>query len=221
MDVLFQDPYIIVCIKPAGVPAEEAGGAGLPALLRAQAGGGTVYPVHRLDTAAAGLMAYAKTKEAAAALSRAITEGTFKKEYLAAVHGAPEPSAGEYTDLLFKDAKKNKTYVVSSPRKGVREARLAYETLCAAGTPWGAGSAVRVRLFTGRTHQIRVQFASRGNPLFGDGRYGAKDKCPRLALFSCRLSFPHPATGETVTFTAEPEGEIWGYFRVEKQIGNL
>ena len=212
MDVLFQDINIIVCIKPAGVSAEEAGGAGLPALLRAQTGCAAIYPVHRLDTAAAGLTVCAKTREAAAALSRAIAEGAFRKEYLAAVHGAPEPSAGEYTDLLFKDAKKNKTYVVKTARRGVREARLAYETVSAAGTPWGDGSAVRVRLFTGRTHQIRVQFAARGNPLFGDGRYGARDKCPCLALFSHKLAFPHPATGETVSFEKTPEGEIWEYF---------
>ena len=212
MDVLFQDDAMIVCVKPAGVSSEAADGSGMPALLREATGSGEFYPVHRLDTAAAGLMAYAKTKAAAAALSRALTGGAFRKEYIAAVHGAPAAPAGEYTDLLFKDAKKNKTYVVKPPRKGVREARLAYTVLGTAETPWGEGSAVRVRLFTGRTHQIRVQFASRGNPLFGDGRYGAKDKCPNLLLFSCALSFPHPVSGETVSFERMPEGEIWELF---------
>ena len=212
MDVLFQDDAMIVCGKPAGVSSEEDGGRGLPALLRAETGCDTVFPVHRLDAAAAGLMVYAKTKAAAAALSRAVTEGTFHKEYMAAVHGTPAAPAGEYTDLLYRDAKKNKTYVVKTARRGVREAKLAYTVLGTAETPWGEGSAVRIRLFTGRTHQIRVQFASRGTPLFGDGRYGAGDKCPRLMLFSCALSFPHPATGETVSFEARPSEEEWECF---------
>ncbi len=212
MDVLFQDDAILVCVKPAGVSSEEDGGRGLPALLRAETGCDTVFPVHRLDTAAAGLMVYAKTKAAAAAMSRAGTEGTFHKEYTAAVHGAPAAPAGEYTDLLFRDAKKNKTYVVKTMRKGVREAKLAYTVLGTAGTPWGEGSAVRIRLFTGRTHQIRVQFASRGTPLFGDGKYGARDNCPRLMLFSCALTFPHPATGEKVSFEKGPEGDTWELF---------
>ena len=212
MDVLFHDNYIIVCIKPAGVSSEEAGINGMPALLRAESGCADVYPVHRLDTAAAGLMVYAKTAAAAAALSKAITEGIFQKEYLAAVHGRPAEPAGEYADLLFKDARKNKTYTVKTPRRGVREARLSYTVIANADTRWGEGSLVRIRLQTGRTHQIRVQFASRKTPLFGDGKYGAKDHCPQLMLFSCALRFPHPVTGAPMAFERLPEGETWNVF---------
>ena len=212
MEIIFQDEYIVVCVKPAGVSSEDAGGTGMPALLRRATGVNEIYTVHRLDTAAAGLMVYAKTKAAAAALSGAVTDGSFHKEYLAAVHGSPAAPAGEYTDLLYKDAKKNKTYVVRSPRRGVREARLTYTVLTRAETRWGPGSLVRIALQTGRTHQIRVQFASRGTPLFGDGKYGAKDHCPILTLFSCGIRLPHPATGELMAFERTPEGEAWEWF---------
>ncbi len=212
MEIVFEDSAVVVCVKPAGVSGEEADGTGMPALLREAAGCGEIYTVHRLDTAAAGLMVYAKTKQAAAALSREITQGGFTKEYAALIHGRPAQASGEYTDLLFKDAKKNKTYVVDSRRRGVKEARLAYALCSTAGTPWGEGSRVRVRLYTGRTHQIRVQFASRGTPLFGDGKYGAKDHCPFLALFSCGLCFTHPETGAPMAFAKEPAGGMWDLF---------
>ena len=160
-------------------------------------------------------MVYAKTPTAAAALSRAMTEGSFGKAYYAVVHGRPAADAGEYTDLLYRDAKKNKSYVVKKARRGVREAKLMYETLShAEDTPYGPAALLRVRLFTGRTHQIRVQFASRGTPLLGDGRYGARDRCPALALFSCALSFPHPDGGRTMSFTLPPpDGEPWTFFK--------
>ena len=213
MEILYQDNSIIVCIKPAGVLSQEGPEKSMPALLRAEAGCGEVYPVHRLDTPAAGGMVFAKTAAAATALGRQIAAGEMHKEYLCAVHGALQEPAGEYTDLLFKDAKKNKSFVVRTRRAGVREARLAYTVLCAAETPVGQGSLVRVRLYTGRTHQIRVQFASRGTPLFGDGKYGAGDHLPALALWSAALAFRHPETGAPLSFSfPPPEGQPWSWF---------
>ncbi len=211
MRVLFSDDLIAVCVKPAGVQSEAATleqkspRTSMPELLMQEDGGETYYPIHRLDTAAAGLMVYAKTPEAAAALSRAVTEGNFEKKYLALVHGQPEAESGEYFDLLFKDTKRSKSFVVTNMRKGVKEAYLSYETLKTGPTPYGEASLVLVTLKTGRTHQIRVQFSSRRMPLLGDGKYGAKDRCPFLALFSAYLSFPHPATGQRMTFEAEPD----------------
>ena len=196
IEVLYEDAALLVCLKPAGVSSEEAG---LPALLRAQRGLDTVLCVHRLDLAAAGVMVYARTKEAAAGLSRQIGDGRFQKQYLAVVQGQSEERA-LLRDLLFRDAAKNKSYVVRRPRKGVREAELQYETL--ERTP--ELSLVRIRLKTGRTHQIRVQFASRGLPLAGDRKYGSSLRdCP-LALWSEELRFLHPLSGEELRFSAPP-----------------
>ncbi len=146
--------------------------------------GGEIYPVHRLDKNVGGLMVYARTKPAAAALSRAIQEGSMVKEYVAMVHGEP-PETGDWEDLLFKDSGKNKVFVVRRMRGGVKRARLEYRLLRA-----GETSLVRIRLHTGRSHQIRVQFASRGYPLVGDHKYGSHDEAGAPMLFSCCVTFP-------------------------------
>ncbi len=213
MELIYTDKNVVVCVKPAGVLSQEGAGNNMPALLREALCRDEIYPVHRLDTAAAGLMVFALTAKAAAALSAQIAEKRLRKEYFAAVHGAPAAPEGAYEDLLFRDAKKNKTYVVDRPRKGVKQARLTYRTLRTAETPYGPGSLVRVRLETGRTHQIRVQFAARGTPLFGDGKYGARDNAPALALLSCGLGFTLPDTGEEVSFALPlPRDGIWRCF---------
>lgn len=175
MEILYTDERMVVCVKPVGLDAEQ----GVP-----QALGGGVYPVHRLDKNVGGVMVYARTGQTAAALSRAIQEGTMIKEYVALVHGTP-PEAGDWTDLLFKDSGKNKVFVVNRQRKGVKPARLTFRRLTA-----GQTSLVRIRLHTGRSHQIRVQFSSRGYPLVGDHKYGARDKAQAPMLFSCQLTFP-------------------------------
>jgi len=213
MKILHNDRDILVCVKPAGVLSQEGKGANMPQMLKEETGCGEIYPVHRLDTAAAGLMVYAKNKRSAAALSKQIASGEFIKEYVCVVNGVPENSEGELRDLLFKDSSKNKSFIVSSPRRGVKEARLLYHVISSTNTPEGRLSLIGVRLITGRTHQIRVQFASRKMPLCGDGKYGARDNFKNLSLYSCRISFISPETGERMEFAGNPpEGEPWSFF---------
>lgn len=187
--VLFEDAALVVCVKPRGVlsAADASGKRSMANLLAPR----TVYPVHRLDRETLGLMVFAKTREAAAALTAAVGTDGFCKEYLALCETPPTPPQGEMNDLLYHDRVKNKTYVVRRKRNGVRPARLSYRVL--------DGGLVLVRLYTGRTHQIRVQFASRGFPLRGDRKYGAKTDGP-LGLWAFRLTFPHP-DGRKMTFT--------------------
>ncbi len=193
MELLYHDRGLAVVVKPIGADSEHD----VPLLIREQLGG-EVFAVHRLDRNVGGVMVYARTKQAAAALSKAITDGAMVKEYLAVVHGTP-PEEGELQDLLFKDSHKNKVFVVKRMRRGVKEAKLSFRRLDGDG----AQSLVAVRLFTGRSHQIRVQFASRGFPLVGDHKYGARDGVEHPMLFSHRLTFPYG--GETRTFEARPK----------------
>lgn len=192
MDILYSDRDIAVCIKPVGLDSEKE----VPAAL-AEALGGESFPVHRLDKNVGGVMVYARTRQAAAALSKTIQEGGMVKEYVALVNGTP-PESGDWTDLLWKDNKKNKVYVVKRMRQGVKEARLEYKRLSE-----GQISLVHVRLHTGRSHQIRVQFASRGFPLVGDHKYGSRDASPVPMLYSCRITFPWQ--GETKVFESLPD----------------
>ena len=179
MEILYSDNDIAVCVKPVGLDSEHQ----VPEALKAQLGG-EYHTVHRLDKNVGGVMVYARNSAAAAALSRSIQEGTMVKEYVAIVHGTP-PEYGDWTDLLWKDSTKNKVFIVKRDRKGVKKARLEFTRLTE-----GESSLVRIRLHTGRSHQIRVQFASRGFPLVGDHKYGARDESPAPFLFSCCLSFP-------------------------------
>ena len=179
MDIIYSDKHLAVCIKPVGLDSEMEVPAGLKEAL-----GGEIYPIHRLDKNVGGVMVYARTKFAAAALSKAVQEGSMVKEYVAMVHGCP-PKTGDWTDLLFKDSSKNKVFVVKKERRGVKKARLEFTRLRA-----GEESLVRVRLHTGRSHQIRVQFSSRGFPLVGDHKYGSRDEKTEPMLFSCCITFP-------------------------------
>lgn len=183
MEILHTDKDYVICVKPVGLDSEHE----VPAALK-EALGGEIYPVHRLDQNVGGVMIYARTKFAAAALSKAVQEGSLVKEYVAVVHGAP-PETGDWTDLLWKDSAKNKVFVVKRERKGVKKARLEFHRLTE-----GESSLVRIRLHTGRSHQIRVQFASRGYPLVGDRKYGARDEATAPMLFSCCLTFPWKGT---------------------------
>ena len=192
MEILYSDKNIAVIVKPVGLDSEHD----VPAALAEQLGG-EAYPIHRLDQNVGGVMVFARTKQAAASLSKAVQEGTMVKEYVALVHGTP-PETGDWTDLLFKDSTKNKVFVVKKERRGVKTARLEYKRLTE-----GETSLVRIRLYTGRSHQIRVQFSSRGFPLVGDRKYGGKDNSPAPMLFSCKLTFPYGK--QTVEFEKLPD----------------
>lgn len=193
MTLLYEDELLLVCVKPRGVlSAEDASGKkNMQELLSPR----QTFAVHRLDREAAGLMVFAKTKEAAAFLSDKMGSD-FEKEYLALCEGIP-PEEGEFRDLLYHDKSKNKTYTVKRKRAGVKEARLSYRRLQSEN----GRSLLQIRLYTGRTHQIRVQFSSRGFPLVGDRKYGAAQG-GALQLCAYRLSFPHPKGGR-LSFTLE------------------
>ena len=210
MNILFSDKDIIVCVKPAGVLSTDEPG-GMPSLLREALGDkqAEIRTVHRLDRVVAGLLVFARTQAAAAALSRQITEQSFLKEYMAVIHGSPEEDAGRFDDLLFRNVSENKTYVVSRMRKGVRNAALEYHVLDRKEDL----SLVSVHLLTGRTHQIRVQFASRSMPLVGDRKYGASNDSCETALWSSHLRFTHPHSGKQMDFSLNPSGGYpWSVF---------
>ena len=192
MEILYSDKDLAVCIKPIGLDSEHEVPEALCAAL-----GGEVFPIHRLDKNVGGVMVYARSKKAAAALSKAVQDGSLVKEYVALVHGAP-PESGDWEDLLFKDSSKNKVFVVKKERKGVKKARLEFHRLTE-----GESSLVRIRLHTGRSHQSRVQFSSRGFPLLGDHKYGARDEHTAPMLFSCCITFP--LNGKSHRFEALPD----------------
>lgn len=186
IEILFENTDFLVCIKPVGVPSQCDGAKDMVKLLKEQTDG-EIYPVHRLDTAVGGTMIFAKNKKAAAYLSKEIAEKRFVKTYLAVIEGTPEDKTGSFEDLLFKDKHKNKSYVVKRERKGVRRASLAYTVV---GESDGK-TLVEIRLNTGRSHQIRVQFASRKMPLAGDGKYGSRDNGCEIALWSNMVEFKY------------------------------
>ena len=195
MEILFENRDFVVCVKPVGLDSESQ----MPAALR-EVLGGEIFPLHRLDKNVGGVMVFARNKKAAAELSAAIAKGEMVKEYVAKVHGEP-PEEGILTDLLFKDSRKNKVFVVKRQRAGVKAARLTYQLIKA-----GEQSLVHIRLYTGRSHQIRVQFSSRGFPLVGDHKYGSRDERKEPMLFSRRISFPYK--GQAYVFEKEPEWSV-------------
>lgn len=197
IQILYQDKNIIVCLKPVGVQSESPG---MPELLSEQCGAPEIFCVHRLDKGVGGLMVYAKTKAAAAGLTRLIADGTMQKTYLAVLGAVPAEPSGVLRDLLYRDSVKNRSYVVKRMRRGVKNAELEYKTL----EVCGGRALAEVILHTGRTHQIRVQFASRAMPLLGDVKYGSVYRDCAIALWSCRLSFAHPVSGKPLSFFAPP-----------------
>ena len=200
MTVLKETDSFIVCIKPEGVVSQGTQGD-MVSLLK-ESTGREIYPVHRLDRETAGVMVFAFTPAAAADFSARIARGEIKKRYYAVTKSGLEPRSGEMTDLLFRDKTKNKTYVVKRERKGVRQAKLEYSLVSEKD-----GYALwDILLHTGRTHQIRAQFSSRGYPLAGDRRYGG-EKAEGLGLFAYSLEFINPDTGEKEVYTHNPPAD--------------
>ena len=209
MELIYLDDDILVCIKPARVLSTDEPG-GLPELCREALGDpkADVRTVHRLDRVVSGLMVLARNAKAASELSRQIRDDEFEKEYMAVVHGCPEKQ-GTLRDLLGRDKARKMTFVASEPAKGVQEAILDYEVLAKTE----GFSMVRIILRTGRTHQIRCQFSSRDLPLVGDRKYSLNEDGCEIALWSSRLSFRHPVTGQLLNFEAPPPPEYpWNLF---------
>lgn len=201
MELIYQDNSIVVCVKPARVLSTDEPG-GVPELVRQELGDpqADVRTVHRLDRVVSGLMVLARNAQAASELSRQIREDQFEKEYLAVVHGSPEYDVGRFYDLLLRDKARRMTFVTGEMAKGVQPASLRYRVL----KRKKGLSRVRIQLETGRTHQIRVQFSSRDLPLVGERKYAVLDDPCEIALWSYRLAFTHPETGEKMEFTLEP-----------------
>ena len=210
INILYSDRYIAACVKPAGVPCESADQNATTVLdmLKAQfAEKGQTYvaPVHRLDQVTEGVMIFSLSPKTTGKLSESIASKEVKKQYLTVIHGEPETRAGELHDILFRDPKKNKTFVVNRERKGTRQAALCYEVIATIEDErFGKLSLLRIDLITGRTHQIRAQFSSRGMPLLGDGKYGAKDNFPFVALLSHKISLSHPESRKLLEFSYSP-----------------
>jgi len=201
MEILYQDNDIVVCVKPQRVLSTDEPG-GMPELVRQALGNpnADVRTVHRLDRVVGGLMVLARNATAASELSRQIREDQFQKEYQAVIHGHPDAPSGTLRDLLLRDKRERKTYIVSEMAKGVQEAILDYTVLSSTVDM----TRVNIVLRTGRTHQIRAQFSGRGLPLVGDRKYSLLEDNCKIALWSCRLAFSHPTTGEFMEFTLEP-----------------
>lgn len=198
IEILFENSDFVVCVKPIGVASQNDNTQDMVKLLSQQIGS-DIFPVHRLDTAVGGTMVFAKNSKTAAYLSKQIQNGTFKKRYLAVVSGKPVTDSGVLEDLLFKDSRKNKSYVVKRERKGVKKAKLEYELIS-----YNDGmSLISVFLHTGRSHQIRVQFASRKMPLIGDGKYGSKDNRCNVALWSSEIAFEY--NSDSFAFLSKPD----------------
>ena len=209
--LLHLEDSFLICIKPPRVRSTDEPG-GVPDLCREALGDpcANVRTVHRLDQVVSGLMVLARSRKSASELSRQIREDEFEKEYVAVVHGTPSPACGTMTDLLLRNKEERKTYVVTEPGKDVQEAILHYQTVATSGDI----SLVRIQLVTGRTHQIRCQFSSRGLPLVGDRKYSLNEDGCEIALWSYRLAFNHPKSGEALDFCAPPPNEYpWNRFK--------
>ena len=201
MDILYSDDAVVVCIKPARVLSTDEPG-GLPELVRLALGNpeADIRTVHRLDRVVSGVMVLARSAAAASELSRQVRANEFQKEYLAVLHGTPEKPNGTLTDLLYRDKARRMTMVSPEPGKGVQEAVLDYRTM----ESREGLSLAAVRLHTGRTHQIRVQFASRGLPLVGERKYATLNDPCEIALWSYKIGFVHPLTGKRMEFSKQP-----------------
>ena len=201
MEILYCDEAVVVCVKPQRVLSTDEPG-GVPDLVRKALGNpnADVRTVHRLDRVVGGVMVLARNAAAASELSRQIREDLFQKEYTAVVHGCPDEKDGRFCDLLYRDKARKMTFVVAEPCKNVQPAALTYQVMASVD----GMTEVRIQLETGRTHQIRVQFASRGLPLVGERKYSSREDDCEIALWSSKIGFTHPTTGEFMEFRLNP-----------------
>ena len=210
MNILFKNKDFIACVKPQGIPSQPdpSGCVDMTALLSEEliknGEKSDIFVVHRLDRSTGGLIIYARNKEAAAAFSRLVAEKDgFQKEYLAVISGMPENESGNMTDYLFKDSAQKKAFVVKSERKGAKLATLDYKTLQTVSEDDKIFSLLRITLNTGRFHQIRAQLSSRGMPIYGDGKYGSREKAPNFALWASKIAFIYK--GKSYEFESAPD----------------
>ena len=229
--IINEEKSFVLCTKPVGISSQAESGKDKESMLDvvSQALGidvESVFPVHRLDTDTSGVMVYAKTPLAAKKLSALVFEHRMDKRYIAIVHGVPDEPCGVFKDFLFKDSSRGKSFVVDKMRKGVKDASLEYTVLSTIESQqYGRLSLVCIKLHTGRTHQIRVQFSSRNMPLVGDRRYGGNDGCG-MALHAYSLEFDNPfVKGKKVSGVFFPDvNELpWSIFadEIHKLTGDL
>lgn len=222
IEVLYEDKYLILVNKNSGVISQDSEGECLPKMIKAERALDYLGVVHRLDTTTSGLILYSKDKRYTGKLSELVASGDYYKEYLAVVDGIVpfdeceknERGMVELCDFLYHDKVKNKSFAVKGERKGAKKAALEYKVLDTRVNAKGENkSLVRVHLLTGRTHQIRVQFASRGHSLSGDGKYGSRDNGCACALHSCRCVFLHPVLNKKIEIECNPKNEYpWNLF---------
>ena len=217
--ILHRTGDFIVCVKPQGVPSQPdpSGEADMTSLLRAHLAelgeNSDIFVVHRLDRATGGVILYARSKAASAAFSSMVAEkDSFDKQYLAVASGIPNEKRGNMTDYLFKDSTQKKAFTVKSERRGAKLASLDYELLKTAEMGEKTFSLLRIKLHTGRFHQIRAQLASRGMPIFGDGKYGSREKAPHFALWANKIAFEYK--GKKYEFSQDPDFKAapWNIF---------
>jgi 23S rRNA pseudouridine1911/1915/1917 synthase len=219
--VLYEDNHLLVVEKPQNMlsQADNTGDPDILAELKAYIKEkynkpGEVYLglVHRLDRPVGGAMVFARTSKAASRLSEQIRTGEFGKTYLAVVTGSFQQKTGRLENFLLKDEKTNIVSVVTANTRGAKSALLDYEVLETSGE----FSLVRIKLHTGRSHQIRVQFAASGHPLYGDRKYGEEDLkgSTNIALWSVEIVCAHPTTKAVLHFSSNPPGIYpWNLFK--------
>lgn len=218
--IYYEDNHLLIVEKPANMPVQADNSRDLDLLTfykqfikERDNKPGNVYLglVHRLDRPVAGLIIFAKTSKAASRLSDALRRRALDRSYLAVVHGQPKKDSGQLTDYLWKDKKKNQSYVVASDHRGAKKAQLTYQVL----DQTRDFSLVRIQLQTGRSHQIRVQMEHLGHPLYGDQKYGAKvnQVGQQIALWAYQVHLQHPVKKEDLTVQALPPATgIWSHF---------
>lgn len=220
IEILHISKDFLVCVKPQGVASQSdtTNAEDMTSLLSAQlkeiGQNGDIFVVHRLDRATGGLILYARNKNAAADFSRLVSEKNgFEKHYCAIISGVPNEKEGCMTDYLFKDSAQKKSFVVKSERKGSKLASLDYEVIKTIEINEKNFSLLKIKLNTGRFHQIRAQLSSRGMPIYGDGKYGSREKISNFALWAHKLSFTYK--GKKYEFEKYPDLETapWSFFK--------